>query len=70
LVWYYTEESMTRVWNSTIRYTDGSTIDFSRREEPKIYSENGKMLAMFNAVVDPRGPGYATYVMSQAIRAN
>lgn len=66
--WHWTEESMTRVWNSTVRYTDGTAITFRRREEPKIYQDgDGTIQAMFNAVTDPHDSGIS-YVMSQAIR--
>ena len=45
---------MTRVWNSTVNYTDGTAVTYRRREEPKIYlDEHGVMRAMFNAVTDP-----------------
>ena len=60
---------MTRVWNSTVSYTDGTEVTFRRREEPKIYlDEHGAMRAMFNAVTDPHDSSIS-YVMSQGIRA-
>ena len=69
LAWHWTEESMTRVWNSTVSYTDGTEVTFRRREEPKIYlDEHGAMRAMFNAVTDPHDSSIS-YVMSQGIRA-
>lgn len=52
LDWNYTTESMDDVYDCAIEYTDGSIVDFSRREEPKLYVENGQMLAIFNAVQD------------------
>jgi len=67
LVWHYTEESMSSVWSSTISYVDGSTVSFQRREEPKIYVEDGQLLAMFNAVSDTRISADVSYVMSQGI---
>eukprot|EP01051_Picozoa_sp_SAG22_P007492 SAG22_NODE_529_length_9428_cov_2.691178_9_plen_351_part_00 len=68
--WHWTEASMSRVWNSTVSCTDGSSVTFRRREEPKIYlDERGMMRAMFNAVTDPENPAIS-YVMSQAIRAD
>ena len=61
---------MTRVWNSTVNYTDGTAVTYRRREEPKIYlDEHGVMRAMFNAVTDPHESNIS-YVMSQAIRAS
>jgi hypothetical protein len=67
LEWHFTEESMSDVWSSEVALTDGSSVAFGRREEPKIYvdEESGHMRAMFNAVADQRDGG--TYVMSQAI---
>jgi len=58
------------VWDSSIAYTDGSTVTFHRREEPKIYVEDGQMLAMFNAVNDQRESAGTSYVMSQGIGAS
>lgn len=70
LAWHWTDESMTRVWNSTVSYTDGTEVTFRRREEPKIYlDEHGVMRAMFNAVTDPHDTSIS-YVMSQGIRAS
>jgi hypothetical protein len=41
--------------SSTIDYTDGTSIQFARREEPKIFTDDqGRMLAMFNAVAVAR----------------
>ena len=71
LTFNYTTDSMAHAWSSTVNYTDGSSVTFTRREEPKIYVEGGKMLAMFNAVQDPRCAttgNECTYVMSQAIK--
>ena len=68
LDWHFSAESMSDVWSSEVALADGSSVAFARREEPKIYvDEKGHMRAMFNAVADSRGGGYATYVMSQAI---
>ena len=69
LDWHFTEESMTDVWTSEVALTNGSSVSFGRREEPKIYvdEESGHMRAMFNAVADQRDGGSATYVMSQGI---
>ena len=71
LTFNYTTDSMAHAWSSTVNYTDGFSVTFTRREEPKIYVEGGKMLAMFNAVQDPRCAttgNECTYVMSQAIK--
>jgi len=70
LTWHYTDESMHGVYQSVVEYTDGSQVQFHRREEPKIYVEDGQMLAMFNAVNDQRELKGTTYVMSQAINAS
>lgn len=68
ITWHWSSESMSRVWNSTISYTDGTAVTFRRREEPKIFvDERGYMRAMFNAVTDPHNND-VSYVMSQAIR--
>lgn len=68
LSFHWSQESLTRVWNSTVRCTDGSAVTFHRREEPKVYlDEHGVMRAMFNAVTDPHDSSIS-YVMSQAIR--
>ena len=66
LDWHWTNESMTGdVWNGSMTYTDGSTVTFAAREEPKLYVANGQMEAMFNVVLQM--PGLHSYVMSQAI---
>jgi len=70
LTWHYTDESMHGVYQSVVEYTDGSQVQFYRREEPKIYVEDGQMLAMFNAVNDRRESKGTSYVMSQAINTS
>lgn len=68
ITWHTSTTSLSRVWNSTVSYTDGTSITFRRREEPKIFVDaQGYMRAMFNAVTDPKN-NEISYVMSQAIR--
>ena len=67
LAWHATAESMSNVWSSVVEVTDGTTVTYSRREEPKIFLDaQGHMRAMFNAVTDPV-ERTRSYVMSQGI---
>lgn len=77
----WTWNNNTLAYNTSVDYTDGTTINFSRRERPQLFfSEDGQMTPLFltngvqekssprsYTIVQPIGDGAARYVKSLGV---